>query len=50
MEGHFIAYCKHFDESWYLFNDAIVNRVGEEDIKIGIPYILFYQNEEIYHK
>jgi len=47
MEGHFIAYCKHFDETWYLFNDSIVNKVGEEDIKIGTPYILFYQNEEI---
>jgi ubiquitin C-terminal hydrolase len=47
MEGHFIAYCKHFDETWYLFNDSIVNKVGEEDIKNGTPYILFYQNEEI---
>ena len=47
MEGHFIAYCKHFDETWYLFNDSIVNKIGEEDIKIGTPYILFYQNEEI---
>ena len=26
MEGHFIAYCKHFDEGWYLFNDAIVRQ------------------------
>jgi ubiquitin C-terminal hydrolase len=47
MEGHFIAYCKHFDQTWYLFNDSIVNKVGEEEIKIGTPYILFYQNEEI---
>ena len=44
MEGHFIAYCKHFDFNWYLFNDGIVNQVPPDEIYKGVPYILFYQN------
>ena len=47
MEGHFIAYCKHFDDNWYLFNDGIVSTVSENDIYKGTPYILFYQNKNI---
>ena len=47
MEGHFIAYCKHFDDNWYLFNDGIVKPVNNDDIHKGIPYILFYQNTEL---
>ena len=47
MEGHFIAYCKHFDDNWYLFNDGIVTTVNETDIYKGTPYILFYQNKDI---
>ena len=45
MEGHFIAFCKHFDDNWYLFNDAIVSNISEKDIFRGTPYILFYQNK-----
>ena len=44
MEGHFIAFCKHFDGNWFLFNDSIVKNVSEQDIFRGTPYILFYQN------
>ena len=44
MEGHFIAFCKHFDDNWYLFNDGLVTQVSPYDIKRGTPYILFYQN------
>ena len=47
MEGHFIAYCKHFDDTWYIFNDAFVNPVDNNNIYKGTPYILFYQNENI---
>ena len=47
MEGHFIAYCKHFDDNWYMFNDAIVKSVDNKDIYKGTPYILFYQNKDI---
>ena len=46
LEGHFIAYCKHFDDSWYIFNDSIVKQIGGETDFKGIPYILFYKNTE----
>ena len=45
MEGHFIAYCKHFDESWYLFNDGIVRQDPGKGVYNGVPYILFYKNK-----
>ena len=47
MEGHFMAYCKHFDDNWYMFNDAIVKNVNIDEIYKGTPYILFYQNKDI---
>ena len=45
MEGHFVAYCKHFDESWYLFNDSIVSQDPGKGVYNGVPYILFYKNK-----
>ena len=45
MEGHFIAYCKHFDGGWYLFNDGIVTQDEGNGVYNGIPYILFYKNK-----
>ena len=48
MEGHFIAFCKHFDFNWYLFNDGIVTQVAQNEIFKGTPYILFYQNINYY--
>ena len=48
MEGHFIAFCKHFDDNWRLFNDAIVTNISNEsEIFRGTPYILFYQWEKL---
>ena len=47
MEGHFIAFCRHFDDTWYLFNDGFVNSVSQNDIYRGTPYILFYQNKNL---
>ena len=46
MEGHFFAYCKHFDDKWYVFNDSIVSPHQENGIYNGTPYILFYQSKE----
>ena len=46
-EGHFIAYCKHFDFNWYMFNDSIAKTVGENELTNGVPYILFYRNINI---
>ena len=40
MEGHFIAFCKHFDNNWYLFNDGIVNPVSVNEIYRGTLYII----------
>ena len=46
MNGHFLAFCKHFDGKWYCFNDGMVSKLGSmNDIYSGIPYILFYQKE-----
>ena len=44
MSGHFIAYCKHFDDNWYIFNDSIASQVDQNAMLTGTPYILFYQN------
>ena len=46
MEGHFIAYCKHFDDNWYLFNDGIVTQEEINGVYNGTPYILFYKNKD----
>ena len=46
MEGHFIAYCRHFDFNWYIFNDGIVKSINVEKELKGTPYILFYQNSQ----
>ena len=45
MEGHFVAYCKHFDDCWYLFNDGIVSQDPGKGVYNGVPYILFYKNK-----
>ena len=45
--GHFMARCKSpFDREWYLYNDAIVEKIGDfnkESFAQGNPYILFYK-------
>ena len=46
MEGHFIAYCKHFDDNWYIFNDSIVKQYDPNKKFSGIPYILFYKRRD----
>ena len=45
MSGHFVAYCKNkIDKKWYLYNDSFVTPCKKNDeYKIGMPYILFYQ-------
>ena len=46
-ESHIIAYCQHFDDNWYMFNDSIAKTVGEDELDNGVPYILFYRNIDI---
>ena len=48
MSGHFFAYCKsNVDKNWIKYNDAIVEKLGENYIynikNVGLPYVLFYQ-------
>ena len=51
MSGHFIAFCKDpYNQKWYKFNDAFVSPVTnfkEEVIDYAMPYLLFYQKENI---
>ena len=50
MSGHFIAYCRQQDNSWYKFNDSIVSKATFNEIKNsnGIPYVFFYENANPY--
>ena len=46
MGGHFIAFCKRFNNygyQWYKFNDAMVDECTFNDVKTsGMPYVLVY--------
>ena len=46
--GHYVAYCKHFDNKWYCFDDNNVLDASFSDCKKGgnLPYVLFF--EKIY--
>ena len=44
---HFIAYCKHFDDNWYKFDDSIAIAASENELTNGVPYILFYKNIDL---
>ena len=46
MNGHFIAYCKHFDNKWYIFNDSFVTPYEINGIS-GTPYLLFYKSRDL---
>ena len=52
--GHFMARCKSpFDGEWYLYNDAIVQKIGyftKEEFFRGHPYILFYRKTKFGNK
>ena len=44
MGGHFIAYCKNYNNcQWYKYNDQMVTKCFFKDvIGSGMPYVLFY--------
>ena len=54
ISGHFIARCKSpLDNNWYLYNDAIINKIGYFDkgnFLQGNPYILFYKRTQFQNK
>ena len=48
MSGHFMAFCRMDKNSkWFRYNDAFVSACEnlDEEIKKGVPYILFYHQE-----
>ena len=51
MGGHFIAFCRGIEnnQQWYKLNDSIVSEANFTEIKkVGIPYVLFYENANTY--
>ena len=51
MGGHFIAFCRGIEnkEKWYKLNDSLVSESTFSEIKsVGIPYVLFYENTNVY--
>ena len=41
--GHTVAFCKHFDGKYYIFNDTYFKRTSIDEIKKEKIYLLFYQ-------
>lgn len=41
--GHTVAFCKHFDGNYYIFNDSTVSKTSYEKIKNEKIYLLFYK-------
>ena len=40
--GHTVAFCKHFDEKYYIFNDKFFKSTSFDEIKKEKIYLLFY--------
>ena len=43
--GHTVAFCKHFDGKYYIFNDSSVSKTCFDEIKRQKVYLLFYQKK-----
>jgi ubiquitin C-terminal hydrolase len=41
--GHTVAFAKHFDGEYYIFNDSSTRRTTLDEIKKSKIYLLFYQ-------
>jgi ubiquitin C-terminal hydrolase len=41
--GHTVAFCKHFNEEYYIFNDSSAYRTNFKEIKNQKIYLLFYK-------
>ena len=44
--GHTVAFCKHFDGNYYIFNDSSYHKTTFEEIKKEKIYLLFYKKNE----
>ena len=42
--GHTVAFCKHFDGDYYIFNDSNFRKTNFNEIKKLKIYLLFYKN------
>jgi ubiquitin carboxyl-terminal hydrolase 8 len=43
--GHYTAFVKNANDSWYHFNDTNVNKVHTESIKTNMAYCFFYRKK-----
>ena len=41
--GHTVAFARHFDGEYYIFNDSSTRRSSLDEIKKSKIYLLFYQ-------
>ena len=41
--GHTVAFCKHFNGEYYIFNDSSVRKTNFKEIKNSKIYLLFYK-------
>ena len=44
--GHTVAFCKHFDDNYYIFNDSSVYKTTFDEIRNSKIYLLFYQKNK----
>jgi len=43
--GHTVAFCKHFDNKYYLFDDSICSEKKLENLKNNKAFLLFYERK-----
>ena len=43
--GHTVAFCKHFDNKYYLFDDSTYSEKKLEDLKNNKAFLLFYERK-----
>lgn len=47
FNDNLIAICKHFNDTWYIFNNLEIKKITENYIFDYMPYVLFYENKKI---
>ena len=47
LGGHYYAYCKNKNGSWYNYNDSSVRKINEDNIITSAAYCLFYRKSNI---
>ena len=43
--GHTVAFCKHFDNEYYLFNDSSYYKEDLKNLKNSNAFLLFYERK-----